>query len=138
MIYLASPYWHEEVKVRLHRTEQTMLIARALLRRKLPIFSPIIHGHALNEGGLNFNSQKPASPDIGFSHQDWLDVDFQYLKVCSMMMIAQIEGWQSSKGVNMEKDFCRVNGIPMVLLSPVECSVLADSESKLLYPAIVE
>lgn len=139
MIYIASPYWHEDYQVRLRRVEQTLLITRSLLRRKMPVFSPIIHGHTLSEVGLSLATAKSTIlPDIGFSHEDWIAVDFQYLRCCSSMIVLEIDGWRESRGVTMERNFCGQNSIPVTHMPPVVCTQLADAESKLVWPGTSE
>ena len=130
MIYLASPYWHEDPAVRKERYQQIALISRALLRRKLPVFSPIVHGHAISE--LVHKGNPP--PEWPFSHSDWLDLDFQYLSRSSSMLIAELEGHGQSRGVQAEVRYCNLNFIPIMRLSPSDCLNILGREAGNSWP----
>lgn len=123
MIYLATPYWHEDAEVRSARVMQAIFITRALIRAGQAVFSPIAHSDALN------------NPDkTGFFHPlpltngQWVDLDLFYIKSCKFMLVAQIEGWRTSEGIKREVEFCRFNCIPTFYLLPQDCATMDREE----------
>lgn len=126
MIYLATPYWHEEEIIRTERVRAAALLTRALIRRGLPVFSPIVHSHTLNHyAGADVKKSK-----LPLSNQDWINLDFMYLGACNMMLVAQIHGWRESSGIKQELEFCTKMKIPVTMMLPYECGILMEQEDK--------
>lgn len=91
MIYLASPYTHLDFTIMTQRFEATeAFVARAIARER-PIFSPIVHCHAL--------AQKfDMPPEFKF----WKNYNLAMLKAASELWILKLEGWNKSEGVQGE------------------------------------
>ena len=51
MIYLASPYWNHNPRVRRERFEHTCRIAAVLMLRGDVVFSPVAHSHCVAKHG---------------------------------------------------------------------------------------
>jgi len=102
LIYLASPYTHEDAAVMRSRFETVCERAAYLMRRGLHIYSPIAHSHPIAQYGL--------PKDWKF----WEEYDRKILAVCGELYVLTIDGWFQSKGVSAE-----IN-IALELLLPVK------------------
>jgi hypothetical protein len=109
MIYLASPYSHNDPAVRQERYEQVCKVAAQLMTSGTRVFSPIAHSHHIAE-------HIPAA--IGFDF--WQGFDFEMLETCSLMLILTLDGWSSSVGIQAEIVRARSLGIPIMHLSPTK------------------
>ena len=101
MNYLAGPYTHKREDVRHLRYLILSQISHFLLDEGTFVFSPITHGHAIemSKGG------KP------IDYTRWIIHGLDMLSKCEIMYVAQIPGWEESKGVQMELDFARLNNM---------------------------
>lgn len=91
MIYLASPYSHPDPAVMQARFEAVRAAAATLLLRGVPVYAPIVHGHA-----------------IATAHQLPTDFDF-WMNHCRAMLdratglsVLMLHGWSESRGVTAE------------------------------------
>lgn len=91
LIYLAGPYWHEDIKVRSKRFKMyTKLAAKLIMNKDVYVISPITHGH-------------PIAQIKGFDlHHDWLPLGAELLIPCDELWVLDIEGWRDSKGTKFE------------------------------------
>lgn len=88
IIYLASPYSHLDPAVVTQRVAIVCRMAARLMREGHIVFSPIAHSHAIAvAGGL--------PTDWTF----WERYDRAMLAACAELWIANIDGWQYSKGI---------------------------------------
>lgn len=91
MIYLASPYSHPQMSVRVARFESAANAASVLMRRGINVYSPIAHTHPIEiYGGL------PGNWDF------WEPFDRWFIERCSGLLVLQIDGWDKSRGVAAE------------------------------------
>jgi hypothetical protein len=90
MIYLASPYSHENPDVEEDRADEVSRIAAELIRGGARIFCPIAHSHAIAKHGL------PGGWEF------WEEYDREYLEFCDELIVALMDGWKDSKGVRAE------------------------------------
>lgn len=100
MIYLASPYSHPDEAVMEARYDEAMSATAFLMNQGIVIFSPIVHCHQLK---LRFN--------LPGDHNFWLTYDESILRHCFAMWILCIDGWNESKGIASEIEFCKRNNI---------------------------
>ena len=101
MIYLASPYSHEDPAVREQRFEEVSAAAAALMARGVHLFCPITHTHPMAvQGSL--------PTDFAF----WEQCDRWYLERCDAIVIAKIDGWRQSNGVKAERKIAAELGLP--------------------------
>lgn len=107
LIYLASPYGHEDEKVRLERYYQVLYKTKEMLEKGLHVFSPIVHNHYINELSVRYK---------GWA--DWMAFDFNILERCDALWVLTIEGHQQSVGVQAEIAFANSNGIPVIYTGP--------------------
>lgn len=96
LIYLASPYSHDDEKVRHERYEKALEAVVEILHKGLFVYSPIVHNHYVAE-----------SKDLGREFKYWMAFDFTMLSRCSDFYILQIDGWEKSVGVLEEYKFAR-------------------------------
>lgn len=100
MIYLASPYSSPDpliMKTRFLLAEQC---TAELLKRKIWVYSPIVHCHELAH-----------KYDLPKDHEYWLAYNFAMLRRCESLAILTIPGWRESKGVAEEIKFAELAGI---------------------------
>ncbi len=91
MIYLASPYTHENPAVRQTRFEQVCRATAYLMRRGHHVFSPIAHSHPVAEHGA-------LPTDFGY----WEAYDREMIHGCAEVWVLRLDGWESSRGVAAE------------------------------------
>ena len=105
MIYLASPYTHEDPFIREERYLRAAKVTIDFLKKQMWVYSPIVHCHELAKfGGL------PVDADF------WRDYNFAMLKKSDKLIILRIQGWDTSKGVHGEKNEAERLGIPYEFL----------------------
>lgn len=107
LYYLASPYSHEDGRVRYRRSEDAALAVARLLKKGYWVFGPICHS---------------CWPDSYFEdgEYDWMPLDLEILKRCDGLIVLKLEGWEKSKGVGMEIDFAARMGMPIEFMTEKE------------------
>jgi hypothetical protein len=90
VIYLASPYSHQQAQIREQRYRDACQATAALLRAGQNVFSPIVHGHPLTAYGLPTDWQY------------WEAFDRELISCCNELYVLTIDGWQESVGVTAE------------------------------------
>jgi hypothetical protein len=114
LFYLASPYSHEDAKVRATRFDAVCLVAGKLYEAAKPsvaTFCPIGHSHPI-EVALMARDEKPAPRSWDY----WLPWDFKFMPALSGMLVACLPGWQESTGISIEGPKFLHWGMPVVLL----------------------
>lgn len=101
LIYLASPYTHEEAAVREQRFDAVCEYAAKLMRAGLHVFSPIAHGHAIARYNL------PVEFDF------WQGYCEKTLGRCDRVVVLQLDGWRESKGVTHEVKLAKRLRLPV-------------------------
>lgn len=109
IVYLACPYSHPEMSVRLERFEASAHAAAELIREGKFVYSPITMTHPIDlvladEGG-------------SMGSEYWCDFDEAFMNVCSEMIILAIPGWQESRGIAREIDYFLQRGKPISLIA---------------------
>lgn len=99
IIYLASPYTHEDPAVMEERFCAVSRVAARLIRRGNVVFSPISHSHSIAQYGL--------PKDWMF----WKRFDTAFIERCTEMRILRLPGWKESKGVAEEYDIAMKRGL---------------------------
>jgi len=108
LIYLASPFTHENTNVEHHRFIQAEVITALILKNNFNVFSPIVHCYEI--------AKKFTLP----SHFEfWAKYDEAMLKRCTHVVILDIEGWEISKGVANEKRLAEKYNIPILRWSQI-------------------
>ena len=108
LCYLASPYSHPDREVMDKRLDEITKITARLTERfgrdGMMVFSPIVYTAQL---------EKICDPPQG-----WYYADFQILSRCDRLLVIQMDGWQESKGIQLEIAFALGKGIPVKYMSP--------------------
>jgi hypothetical protein len=102
MIYLASPYSHENDAVRIQNYSIVSAKAAELVSQGLVVVSPITYGHTL----LGFQ-------DMPSDWQFWKNFCISILDKCDKMLVYQMPGWLESRGVQEEIGHAQFNNIPI-------------------------
>jgi hypothetical protein len=107
IIYLASPYTHEDRGVREYRFRVACRVAARLMRGGHFVFSPIAHSHPIAEAG-----ELPG--DFAF----WQAYDREWLKASRELIVLQLVGWEKSQGIRGEIEFMQSLGRPVKYIIP--------------------
>jgi hypothetical protein len=100
LVYLASPYSDPDPSVRAARHLAACRCTAAMMRDGLHVFSPIVHGYALETHGL------PGDWDF------WQGYDRLMLSRCNELAVLCLPGWRESVGVRAEIDIAGRLGLP--------------------------
>lgn len=106
LIYLSSPYSHEDRDMRHYRYRANMLTVAHYLHKGIYLFSPILHAHPI-----------ACYDDLG-SADEWLRFDCAVLDRCDEMWVLMLPGWEQSYGVNFEIRHCHVAGVRVYYIDP--------------------
>lgn len=107
LIYLASPYSHNNPKVREFRFLMARLVTVRALREGHAIFSPIVYGRDMEK-------------QIGTDHHAWLPLNTAMLEAAKEMWVLKLDQWEASKGIIHEVSFARERQLPIVYLEAPE------------------
>ena len=108
IVYLASPYSHPDKAVEVARFEQVCEIAARLMCDGTVVFCPIAHARPIK-------LTKNPPPD---THNFWLAQDFAILSRCDKLVVAEMDGWKQSYGVQEEILFAIKLQIPIEYIKP--------------------
>lgn len=95
-LYLASPYSHQDRKVRQRRYQLACEFVALASQHDLTVFSPIVHYHQLA------NTYK-LPLDANF----WWSTNRRHLLASVGLIVLEIPGWEDSRGVFQEVQFAR-------------------------------
>lgn len=102
MIYVASPYSHEDTSIMEERANAVTYYCYTEVKKGNNVFSPITYGHELRKRGYLPN-------DWDF----WMSFCIDYLKHSDELYVFTIDGWDKSKGVSAEIAYAKENNIPI-------------------------
>ena len=109
MIYLASPYTHEQSDVRTYRYIQACKAAAVLIDDGHAVYCPIAHSHGIAvHGGLD---------------SDWAAfqaIDEYFLSLCDRLVVLTIPGYDKSEGIKAEIAIARKLGKPIEYMEPID------------------
>jgi hypothetical protein len=108
LIYLASPFTHDNKNVEHHRFIQAEVITALMMKNDYNVFSPIVYSYELHR-------------KFGFSGEFtfWAKYDEVMLKRCTHVVILDVEGWDTSKGVANEIKLANKYNIPILKWSQI-------------------
>ena len=92
LIYVASPYYHDNPYSMVLRAEAVANACYTMLRCGYNPISPIAHWHPMKLQGCKFE-------DVD---DDLVRVNITLLKKCDMLLVLQLGGWEQSKGIIIE------------------------------------
>lgn len=99
-IYVASPYTHADPEVMERRFNQVSEYTAKLIRQGIVAYSPIAHSHPL---AIEY--------DLPGDFYFWFHQNYGMLEMASKMVILCLDGWDTSRGVIAEIEFCEHHGI---------------------------
>ena len=102
MIYLASPYTHNDPKVEEARYQFACLATGRLIKEGQHVYSPIAHSRAIAQ-------QTDLPTDFGF----WAAYDTDMISKCDEVVVLTLNGWKESKGVQAEINIARALNKPI-------------------------
>ena len=111
LLYLASPYSHEDPAVRHARSEAACRAAAELIRQGKAIYSPIAYSHPLCQYGLPLD------------WQFWQKHDLRFLEMCSEVIVLKLPQWEKSVGVQAEIAAARAMNKPVTFVAPGDFGV---------------
>lgn len=106
MIYLISPFWHEDERVRENRRMTAIRYTNSLIRKGISIFCPL----------------KYSKENITSNHkqeQYWLDFDIEIMRGADEVYVLKIDGWKESNGVALEIREAKKLKLPIKYISNV-------------------
>lgn len=105
--YLALPYTHSNKAVMELRAMVSDFIAAELFKAGRIVYAPISSWHHV---AIKY--------DLPQDFETWKELDKQFIKKCSKLLIITLSGWAESKGVNEEIALARKYNKPIVYLDP--------------------
>ncbi len=115
MIYLASPYKHEDKTQESFRFKLVCVAAARLIAEGYKVYSPIAMTHPIHAVSMNHSCEavarlydRPAS--------FWYEYDEAMMELCESLVILAIDGWRESKGVLIEYQYYLKNNLPWTVL----------------------
>lgn len=91
LIYLASPYTHEDPAIVDSRVEEVYRKVSDLMKLGYTVFSPIAHCHDMAK-----------SCDLPTDWEFWNEYDKTIISRCDELWVLKLPGWQNSHGVKAE------------------------------------
>ena len=107
MIYLASPYTHQDDAIRLFRFNEVCRAASILMLDGKHVFSPIAYTHPIAQYGI----------PLGWEF--WESFDRFYIGVCDELLVLMLDGWRESKGVQAEIGIAKELQKPVTYCTPL-------------------
>ena len=106
LIYLASPYTHDEMQVVAYRYNKTVAFVAANLSQHEFIYSPIVYAHNI-----------ATAHKLPTNAEWWWSFNKTMIERCDVMWLLGLAGWDESKGVRQEVDFGHIIG-KIILYKP--------------------
>ena len=106
MIYLASPYWHDQPPIRYERRHRATEFARLLCRAGYLVYSPLTYALLLDGGS------RP--PTEAYWHQHGLSM----MQAASSLLVLELSGWRESRGVTREIEYAESWHMPVRFAPP--------------------
>lgn len=92
--YLACPYSHPDMSIRINRFEESARAAAHLIHEGSFVYSPITMTHPID--------LVMAAEGDTMGSDYWVDFDEAFMDVCCEMIILTIPGWAESQGIARE------------------------------------
>lgn len=102
MIYVASPFTHDDPVVMTKRYLAALAYTCELLRESRCVFSPIVYTHDMF---IQYN--------LPAHYHFWKEHNNGMLRRAERMHVLKLDGWMESKGVNYEIDIATYISIPV-------------------------
>lgn len=105
LIYLASPYSHDDYTIRLFRFTQVCSKAAQIMTTGVLVFSPIAHTHPIALGG-----------NLPLGWEYWDEFDRRMIGACDELWVYMLAGWRESVGVTAEIKIADEMNKPVVMV----------------------
>lgn len=92
LLFLGCPYSDPSIVIREERCAAASRVAARLMDMGYAVYSPISHGHAIANYGMG----------VGMEYETWMVVNDNVLSLCDAVVVLDIEGIRSSRGVAHE------------------------------------
>jgi hypothetical protein len=102
-LYLASPYTHNSRFVRMWRYEAVRDFGAFLASNRFWFFGPIMHSYDMSQ-----NHQLPHNFEF------WRDWNHAMIDASQGVIVFQIDGWDTSRGVTDEVEYAKKIGKPVI------------------------
>jgi hypothetical protein len=102
LIYIASPYSHEDKKIVKKNWETVTKYVAGIVSEGHVAISPITYGHVLLDW-----KEMPSDWDF------WKNFCLTILNKCDKMIVLKMDGWDVSRGVSEEIEWAKENSIPI-------------------------
>lgn len=113
MIYLASPYSHPDMAIKVKRFEAAARAAAHIMNKlDRVVFAPIPMTHPMAIYG-----------ELPGDWRFWKRFDTVYVGLCKELWVLKLSGWQESKGVLAEIAMAEEQGKNVVYLNPQDLGV---------------
>jgi hypothetical protein len=112
-VYLAYPYTSDNPSVMLSRFEAANRLAGQLMDEGLVVFSPISHSHPIAQHLDN-------ARDGAY----WAKQDAPFLAGAAAVIVATVDGWDSSRGIQAECAKASELGLPVYFLDPSNLGIV--------------
>lgn len=114
LIYIAAPYYDPNSSVTLKRMERIYgMMHHYIVNDKHPITPLSMH-------------EIVARYDLNGTYEFWDRYCLNILKRCDEMHVLCLEGWDKSRGVAAEIQFCKDNNIPIRYISYYQITEITD------------
>jgi hypothetical protein len=111
MIYLASPFTHDDPVIRLSRVEAARLMVEKLMfQYRLSVFSPVVYGWAVVS----------TSPNLPTDFSSWRILNDSMIYACSGVFVLEIGGWKGSAGIEHELRLAQELNKPITFIHDLE------------------
>lgn len=114
-VYVAAPLTHKDADVVATRLKNCAIACGILMRKHYPVLCP----NMLTEG-INVHS----SERFPTHWEYWRDLDLSILRHAKMLLVVQLEGWDTSVGVTAEIQYAHLNDIPILYIDPLDLTSL--------------
>ena len=91
MIYLASPYWHDDSNIRRARAEAAACFAAEMVKQGEVVFSPVAHGCYIEQA---------LTEEIAV--EIWVKHGLAMVQFAEQMIVLMLDGYEDSRGVQGE------------------------------------
>lgn len=106
MIYLASPYTHQDKKIMESRFNDAVSACAFIMQKGFIVYSPIVHMHPI-----------AIAHDLPRDWEYWKKVDSEMVTRCDSFWILTLDGWKQSLGIANELQIAKNKYIPCFLAS---------------------
>ena len=106
MKYLAAPYSDPDPTVVQERMEQVYYYLSRFIIAGEHVLTPL----AMHEPVIRY--------EMDGAYSFWSTYCLDLLKRCDSMVVLKLKGWETSRGVQAEIDFCKDNHIPVSYVEP--------------------